>query len=89
MSATASQRRWNITLPMVVTLLVRLAVGGVFIFSGFVKAVDPWGTYYKVSEYMLAMGLTEMVSLSLFTAMALPVLEMMLGVLTAVGAYRR
>ncbi|MBO6250231.1 MAG: DoxX family protein [Muribaculaceae bacterium] len=89
MSATASQRRLNITLPMVVTLLVRLAVGGVFIFSGFVKAVDPWGTYYKVSEYMLAMGLTEMVSLSLFTAMALPVLEMMLGVLTAVGAYRR
>ena len=74
---------------MVVTLLVRLTVGGVFIFSGFVKAVDPWGTYYKVSEYLLAMGLTEMVSLSLFTAMALPVLEMMLGVLLAVGAYRR
>ncbi len=32
--------------------VARLIIGSIFIFSGFVKAVDPWGTMIKVSEYL-------------------------------------
>lgn len=71
------------------TLLMRLVVGGVFILSGFTKAVDPWGSFYKVNDYLLAMGLGQWTGTALFTAVALAALEFILGVVIAVGAYRR
>ena len=71
------------------TVLMRITVGGVFIFSGFTKGVDPWGTYYKITDYLNAMGLESWAGTSLFLAVALAALEFMLGVALAVGAYRR
>ena len=71
------------------TVLMRLTVGGVFIFSGFTKAVDPWGTCYKITDYLMAMGLEGWTGTALFIAVALAALEFMLGVAIAVGAYRR
>ena len=71
------------------TVLMRLTVGGVFIFSGFTKGVDPWGTCYKITDYLSAMGLGEWSGTALLLAAALAALEFMLGVAIAVGAYRR
>ena len=71
------------------TVLMRLTVGGVFIFSGFTKGVDPWGGYYKVTDYLNAMGLGGWTDTALFIAVALAALEFMLGVAIVVGAYRR
>jgi uncharacterized membrane protein YphA (DoxX/SURF4 family) len=71
------------------TVLMRLVVGGVFIFSGFVKGVDPWGTRYKITDYLTAMDLGGWTGAALLLAVGLAALEFMLGVAIAVGAYRR
>ena len=70
------------------TVLMRLTIGGVFIFSGFTKGVDPWGTCYKITDYLNAMGLGGWTGTALLAA-AIAALEFMLGVAIAVGAYRR
>ena len=73
----------------VLTLLMRLTVGGVFLFSGFTKAVDPWGTCYKIIDYFTAMGLESWADKSLFFAVSIAALEFILGIELVVGAYRR
>ncbi len=73
----------------VLTTLMRLVVGAVFMFSGFTKAVDPWGTSYKITDYLMAMGLESWTDTALIFAVALAALEFMLGIAIVVGAYRR
>ena len=71
------------------TVLMRLTVGGVFVFSGFTKGVDPWGTCYKITDYLNALGLGEWTGAALIIAAAAAALEFMLGIAIVVGAYRR
>lgn len=72
-----------------IVLALRLLVGTVFAFSGFVKAVDPWGVLYKFEDYMQALGWDWLSPFLLFGAFAVSIVEFALGVCLLVGAYRR
>ena len=39
--------------------IARILVGGLFIFSGLVKAIDPLGLSYKMSEFFEVWGHTD------------------------------
>lgn len=85
MAATKAQVWWW----RVAVVAVRVLVGGTFAFSGFVKAIDPYGGYYKITEYLMALGLESLTGLALVGAIALAATEFMLGVMLIVGAHRR
>lgn len=53
-----------------------------FLFSGFVKAVDPLGTVYKIEDYLKAFGgwLTDLMPLAGIAAVCLISIEFVLGV---------
>lgn len=72
-----------------VTWLMRIIVGGVFIFSGFVKAIDPWGTIYKFDDYLAAMSLNLWPNLVLVGAFALCAIEFLCGIFLLLGCFRR
>ena len=69
-------------------LISRTLVGLVFIFSGFVKAVDPLGSAYKFTDYFTAFKLGFLEFLALPLALVLSAFELMLGV-ALILAYRR
>ncbi len=58
----------------------RILVGVIFIFSGFVKVVDPIGYSIKFMEYFEAMGLTFMADGSLVFAFLMAAAELLLGI---------
>ena len=67
----------------------RVILGIVFVFSGFVKAIDPWGGAYKIRDYFAAFELSDFnfaaVPLSFFQA----AIEFGVGVCLLIGVYRR
>lgn len=62
-----------------IILICRILVGATFIFSGFVKAVDPVGSQIKISEYLIVYGLDWMVPLALIVGILLCAIEFILG----------
>lgn len=71
------------------TWLLRLLTGATFVISGFVKAVDPYGTFYKLQDYMGAMHLPSLSNLLLVGAFALFASEFIIGVFLLLGCFRK
>ena len=69
--------------------LCRLLIGVVFIFSGFVKAVDPMGGAIKIGEYLASFGLDMLQPFTVLLSFNLSAIEFALGVCMLLGVYRR
>lgn len=63
----------------IISLLSRLFAGVIFVFSGFVKAVDPAGSAIKFREYFEAFHLDAFVPLAFPLAILLSGAELMIG----------
>ncbi len=68
---------------------IRLVIGAIFIYSGFTKAVDPWGTLYKLSDYAAALNINVSSNLMLTAVFALFSVEFIVGVFLVTGQFRR
>ncbi|GHS98093.1 hypothetical protein FACS189421_06050 [Bacteroidia bacterium] len=83
----------NRTIPSkykkIIVEVCRVLIGLVFIFSGFVKAVDPLGSAYKFHDYFAAMGLQWLDFSVLPAAFFLSALEFSLGLCLLAGVYRK
>lgn len=61
--------------------ICRTLTAVVFVFSGFVKAVDPWGTALKVNEYLSIYGLEDLMPASMVFSIWLCGAELMMGLM--------
>lgn len=69
--------------------VLRILIGGVFVMSGLVKAIDIWGLIYKIEEYFQVWGISVPRSLVEMAALGLSLVEFLLGLMLLVGAYSR
>lgn len=76
---------------LVLTWLMRVAVGSVFIVSGLSKAIDPWGTLYKTNEYLSAMHIpiVDWGNTVLALVFILFSVEFIIGVSLMLGCFRK
>lgn len=77
------------TFIKLIVAIARILFGITFIFSGFVKAIDPLGFTYKIEDYLISFHLAQFVPLALTFALALILLEFLLGVFILFGIYRK
>jgi len=65
-------------------------VGCLLIFSGYVKAIDPMGTAFKMEQYLSEFPILEFLKpLALFGSVTMIVLELVLGAALILGVYRK
>lgn len=69
----------------------RFLVAATFIFSGYVKAIDPLGTQYKIHDYLVALNIDSFIPsyLTLGASVILAALEFSLGILLLFAIRRR
>ncbi|MCH5229582.1 MAG: DoxX family membrane protein [Muribaculaceae bacterium] len=73
----------------IITWSLRIICGGLFIFSGFVKAVDPWGTIFKVEDYLAAFGMAIPFALLRLFVFGLCAVEFIVGCFLFMGCFRK
>ena len=73
----------------IILAIARILFGITFMFSGFVKAVDPLGFTYKIEDYLISFHLTQLIPLALTFAVVLVLLEFLVGVFILLGLYRK
>lgn len=83
-STTAKSRLYEAA-----TWISRIVTGGVFMFSGFVKAIDPWGTIYKFNDYLSVFGFDLSDALVLAGVVMLCLIEFLTGAFLVTGSFRR
>lgn len=81
--------KYKETFLKILTECCRALIGVVFIFSGFVKAVDPMGGVIKISEYLASFGLDVLQPFAVLISFNLSAIEFALGVCLLLGVYRR
>ena len=88
---TSAKSYWKNTVTGVIVNICRLTVSLTFILSGFVKAVDPLGTKYKINDYAEALGVTEYLPdlAALLASVALAATEFILGICLLFAIHRR
>ena len=69
----------------IIGLILRIIFGSVFVFSGFVKAIDPLGFNYKMQDYLHAMGFLQFDNLMLVCAILLIAIEFTIGLSLITG----
>ena len=71
--------------------IARLLLALTFILSGFVKAVDPLGTQYKINDYLTALHLHELVPdfVTLSASVLLSAVEFVIGICLLFAIRRR
>ncbi len=71
--------------------MCRAVLALTFIFSGYVKAIDPLGTQYKIRDYLTALQIGDLVPnwLTLVSSMLLAALEFSLGIFILFAVRRR
>ena len=73
----------------VIAEISRIVLGAVFVFSGFVKAVDPWGSIYKIEDYLAAFDMAYLNFAALPLAYIQIAVEFSVGMCLLLGVYRR
>ena len=65
--------------------IIRIFVALLFIFSGLVKAKDPYGLSYKMQEFFEVWGLTSLNDFTLAMALIMNIFEVLAGVAVIIG----
>ena len=70
-----------------ITQIARILVGALFLFSGFVKLIDPIGSQYKFQEYFSedVLNMEFLIPYALIFSIVLIIAEILLGVMVLIG----